>query len=161
MVPNMNSQTRNSTKPVEEAGGTLLGTSWNALLPGNSPDLEDRGILPANQGRGFRPGTCTRENATAFTDDMYEGPQRNEQAVAAAIDLEDAYNRVQFKLLMDMLMQYGVCLTLIRWIAGALLERTVVMQLGNCSSSAHNEPTTRITTLGDPLQYLRQRPSRS
>ena len=124
-------------------------------------DLEDRGILPANQVRGSRPGTCTWKNATAFTDGVYEGSQRNEQAVAVAIDLEDAYNRVQFKLLIDMLMQYGVCLTLTRWIAGALLERTVVIQLGNCSSSAYNEPTTRITALGDPLQCLCQRPSRS
>ena len=45
--------------------------------------------------------------------------------MAVAIDLEDAYNRVQFKLLMDLLIQYGVSLTLTRWIAGALLERTV------------------------------------
>ena len=56
---------------------------------------------------------------------MYEGSQWNEQTVAVTINLEDAYNRVQFKLLMDLLMQYGVCLTLTRWIAGALLERTV------------------------------------
>ena len=56
---------------------------------------------------------------------MYKGFQRKEQTVAVAIDLEDACNRVQFKLWMDMLMQYGVCLTLTRWIAGALLERTV------------------------------------
>ena len=33
---------------------------------------------------------------------MYEGFQRKEQAVAVAIDLGDAYYRVQFKLLMDL-----------------------------------------------------------
>ena len=48
-----------------------------------------------------------------------------------AVDLEDAYNKVQFKLLMDLLIQYGVSLTLIRSVAETLLERTVVMQLGN------------------------------
>ena len=47
--------------------------------------------------------------------------------MAVAIDLEDAYNRVQFKLLMDLVMQYGASLTLTRRIAGALLERTVVV----------------------------------
>ena len=57
--------------------------------------------------------------------------------MAVTIDLEDAYNRVQFKLLMDLVMQHGVSLTLTRWIAGALLERTVVMQLGNWSSALH------------------------
>ena len=54
-----------------------------------------------------------------------------------AVDLEDAYNKVQFKLLMDLLIQYGVSLTLTRWVAGALLERTVVMQLGNWNSAPH------------------------
>ena len=57
--------------------------------------------------------------------------------MAVAVGLKDAYNRVQFKLLMDLLMQYGVSLTLTRWIAGALLERTMVMQLGNWSSAPH------------------------
>ena len=52
------------------------------------------------------------------------------------IDFKDAYNRVQFKLL-DLRIQYGVSLTLTRWVAGALLERTVVMQLGNWSSAPH------------------------
>ena len=36
---------------------------------------------------------------------------------------------------MDLLTQYGVSLTLTRWVAGALLKRTVVMQLGNWSSA--------------------------
>ena len=68
---------------------------------------------------------------------MYEGFQRKEQTVAVAVDHEDAYNNVQFKLLVDLLIQYGVSLTLTRWVAGALLERTVVMQLGNWSSAPH------------------------
>ena len=92
---------------------------------------------------------------------MYGGFQRKEQTVVVAIDLEDAYNRVQFKLLMDLLIQYGVSLTLTRWAAGALLERMVVMQLGNCSSSAHNRPATRITALAGPLQSLHQMSGRS
>ena len=59
-----------------------------------------------------------------------------EPAVAVAISHDDAHNRVQFQLLMDLFMQYGVSLTLTRWIAEALLERTVVMQFGNWSSAA-------------------------
>ena len=64
--------------------------------------------------------------------------------LAVAIDLEDAYNRVQFKLLMDLLIQYGASLTLTRWAAGALLESTVVMQLGNWRSAPHQ------LTMGPP-----------
>ena len=105
-------------------------------------DLEDRMILPANRegGGGVRPGKCTWENVAAYAYDVYEGFQRKEQAVAVAIDLEDAYYRVQFKLLMDLLIQYGVNLTLIWWVAGALLERTVVTQLGNCQRPGRSEP---------------------
>ena len=57
-------------------------------------------------GQGFRPGKCTWENVAAFAHSVYKKLQRKEQTVAVAIDLQDAYNRVQFKLLMDLLMQY-------------------------------------------------------
>ena len=73
-------------------------------------DLEDRKVFPANQG-GFRPGKCAWENAAAFAYDVYEKSQRKEQTLAVAIDLVDAYNMVQFKLLIDLLVQYGVSLT--------------------------------------------------
>ena len=56
--------------------------------------------------------------------------------MAVANDLEDTHNRVQFNLLMNLLIQYG-SLTLTQWVAGALMVRTVVMQLGNWSSAPH------------------------
>ena len=43
----------------------------------------------------------------------------------------------QFTLLIDLLVKHGVSLTLTLWIAGALLERTVIMQLENWSSAPH------------------------
>ena len=55
--------------------------------------------------------------------------------VSVLEDLEDAYNRVQFKLLMELLRQYGVSLTLTRWLAAALQERKVAMRLGNWIST--------------------------
>ena len=60
---------------------------------------------------------CCQENVAAFAYDVYEGCQRKEQTAPVEIDLEDAYNRVHFKLLMELLMQYGVSLTLTRWTA--------------------------------------------
>ena len=83
---------------------------------------------------------------------MYEGFQRKEQTLAVAIDLEDAYNRVQLKLLTDLLVQYGVSLTLTWWIAGELLKRTVVMQLGNLSSDTHQ--LTMGLPQGSPLSPI-------
>ena len=38
--------------------------------------------------------------------------QRKEQTLAVGGNLEDAYSRVQFKQLMELLVQYGVSLTL-------------------------------------------------
>ena len=97
-------------------------SSRNASLPGNSPETSRTETLPANQG-GFRLGKCTLENAAAFAYDVYEGFQRKEHTLAVAIDLEDAYNRVQFNLLMYLLVQYEVSLIQTRWMAGALLGR--------------------------------------
>ena len=98
-------------------------------------------------GRSF--AKCMWENAAAFPYDVYVGFQRKEQTVAVAIDLKDAYNKVKFKLLMDLLIEYGVSLTLTRWAAGALLERTVVMQLVNWSSAPHQ--LTMGLPQGSPL----------
>ena len=94
--------------------------------------LEDREILPANQG------SSDQENAATSTYDvLYEDSKRRNSDCSNK-------SRVQFKLLMDLLMQYRVGLTLTWWVAGALLERTVVMQLGNCNSQWANHKDHRF-----------------
>ena len=97
-------------------------------------DLERRNVLPLDLG-GYRAGKNTWENAARFAYDVYEGFQRKEQTLAVAVDLEAAYNRVQFKLLMELLVQYGVSLTLTEWLAAALQERKVATRLGNWIST--------------------------
>ena len=105
-------------------------------------------MVPPNQG-GYRAGKFTWENAARFAYDVYEGFQRKEQTLAVAVDLEDAYNRVQFKLLMELLRQYGVSLTLTRWLAAALQERKVAMRLGNWISTP--QQLTMGLPQGSPL----------
>ena len=85
-------------------------------------------VLPPNQG-GYRAGKTTWEN-----------------------DLEDAYNRVQFKLLMELLEQYGVSLILTRWLAAALQERKVAMRLGNWISAP--KKLTMGLPQGSPLSQV-------
>ena len=114
-------------------------------------DLERRNVLPPpppNQG-GYRAGKSTWENAARFAYDVYERFQRKEQTLAVAVDLEDAHNRVQFKLLMELLRQYGVSLTLTRWLAAALQERKVAMRLGNWISTP--QQLTMGLPQGSPL----------
>ena len=60
---------------------------------------------------------------------------RGKQTVATVIDVEDTYNRMQFKELVELLVQYGISLTLTRWLAAELQERKVAMRLGNWIST--------------------------
>ena len=66
-----------------------------------------------SQTRKVHAGKCSR---ICIRIHKYEGFQWKEQTGAGAIDFEDAYNRVKFKLAMDLLMEYGVSLTLTQWI---------------------------------------------
>ena len=84
-------------------------------------DLEKRNILPPNQG-WYRTGKATWENPARFTYNVLEGFQRKEKTLAVTVDLEDAYNRAQFILRMELPVQYGVGLTLKKWRAVALEE---------------------------------------
>ena len=92
-------------------------------------DLERRKVLLPNQ-EGYRAWKPTRETTARVAYDGYEGFQMKQQTLAMAVDLEDAYNRLQFKLLLEILVQYGGSLTLTRWLAVALMERNSAMRLG-------------------------------
>ena len=109
-------------------------------------DQERIDVLPSNQ-RGHRAGKAPCENAARFAYDFYERIQRKEQTLTTAINLEDAYNRVQFKLLMELLVQYGGSLMLTRRLAAALQERKVTMWLGNWISMP------KQLTMGLPQAY--------
>ena len=82
------------------------------------------------QSRKIHLGKCSQIRIRC----LWRIPEK-EQTLAVEVDLEDAYNRVQFKLLMELLRQYGVSLTLTRWLAAAPQERKVAMRLGNWIST--------------------------
>ena len=73
-----------------------------------------------NSGHGGRSGRCVQESAA-----------------------------LQFKLLMELLWQYGVSLTLTRWLAAALQERKAAMRLGNWISTP--QQLTMGLSQGSPL----------
>ena len=93
-------------------------------------DLEERKVLPATLG-SYRKGKDTWANAAIFAYDTYEGFQRKEDTIAIALDLEDAYNRVCFKKLMEQLVKADVNPYIIQWIARTLVKRTVALRLGD------------------------------
>ena len=78
------------------------------------------------------------ENPARFAYDVCDAFQRKEQTLAAVIDLEDEHSRVQFKLLLELLVQYGVSWTLTRWLVAPLQERKVDNGLEARSPSPNN-----------------------
>ena len=89
-------------------------------------DLERRNVLPPKQG-GYRKRRKKKKNPLGKTQP--DSHTMSTMSLAVVVDLEDAYNRVQFKL------QFGVSLILTRWLTAELRERTVSMRLGNWIST--------------------------
>ena len=61
-------------------------------------ELEEKNLLPPTLG-SYRKGKDTWVNAAVLASDVYDGFERGEETVVVALDLEDAYNRVQYKIL--------------------------------------------------------------
>ena len=60
--------------------------------------LEEDNLLPATLG-SYRRGKDTWANATVLGSDVYDAFERKEETLVVALYLEDAYNRVDFKIL--------------------------------------------------------------
>ena len=95
--------------------------------------LETEGVLPNGLG-SYRPGRETAVNAAVLAYDVYEGFQQKKESLVAAIDLEDAYNRVNYKRLIEKLVEFGVDIWFVRWIAAALMTRKVALRMGKWTS---------------------------
>ena len=91
--------------------------------------LERERLLPDGLG-SYRPGRDTCVNTATLAQDVFEGFQEKKETIIAAIDLEDAYNRVSYDTLMDTLLELDLDPWLLRWIAEALLKRKVALRSG-------------------------------
>ena len=122
-------------------------------------DLEDNESLPSTLG-SYRRGKETWMNAAVLASDIYDGFERGEETLVVALDLEDAYNRVRYDVLLRTMVRMGVRPQLIIWIGEALLKRSVALRIGTWTSER------RTITPGLPkgsalspcaLQYLHSR----
>ena len=111
-------------------------------------DLENKNLLPPTLG-SYRKKKDIWANAAIFAYDTYEAFQQKEDTVAVALDLEDAYNRVTYERLMQILEDSGINSYMINWLASALMQRTVALRLGTWTS----DPVTITPGLpqGSPL----------
>ena len=98
-------------------------------------ELEDKDLLPSTLG-SYRKGKDTWMNAAVLASDVYDGFERGEETVVVALDLEDAYNRVQYDILMRTLVNMKITPALIMWVGAAMLKRKVAMRLGAWASEA-------------------------
>ena len=93
-------------------------------------DLEDNESLPSTLG-SYRRGKETWMNAAVLASDIYDGFERGEETLVVALDLEDAYNRVRYDVLLRTMVRMGVRPQLIIWIGEALLKRSVALRISN------------------------------
>ena len=98
-------------------------------------ELEDKDLLPSTLG-SYRKGKDTWMNAAVLASDVYDGFERGEETVVVVLDLEDAYNRVQYDILMRTLVNMKITPALIMWVGAAMLKRKVAMRLGAWASEA-------------------------
>merc|ERR1712121_389197 len=92
-------------------------------------ELEAKELLPPTLG-SYRRGKETWMNAAVLALDVYDGFERKEETIVIALDLEDAYNRVQFDVLMRTLARMEVSPHLVMWAGVALLSRKVALRVG-------------------------------
>ena len=73
-------------------------------------------------------------NAAVLASDVYDAFERKEETLVIALDLEDAYNRVDYKILMRTMVNMKINPYVILWIGAALLKRKVALRVGPWSS---------------------------
>ena len=114
--------------------GKLLEKVVARLL---AEELEAKGLLPPTLG-SYRRGKETWMNAAVLASDVYDGFEKKEETIVIALDLEDAYNRVQYDVLMRTLARMKVSPLLVMWTGAALLKRKVALRVGSWSSEVHS-----------------------
>ena len=137
---------------------TPLGTSWNTLLPGNSPETSSTGryslqIMKRQMGKCscickwsvWRISEEKTNSGCGIQSQLYlqQSPVQAADEPVYAIWNQPTTDPV------DCSSSPGKNSGYAAW------------KLKLCSSSAHNGPTTRITTLASPFQCIHQRPGRS
>ena len=112
---------------MQDTAGKLLEKIVARKL---SIELEEKGLLPSTLG-SYRRGKDTWANAAVLASDVYDGFERGEETLVVALDLEDAFNRIVFKILLRTLINMDINPVLITWIGTAMLKRKVALRLGS------------------------------
>ena len=102
-----------------------------------SSQLESKKLLP-NGFVSYRPGHDSTINASVMAYDIYRGFQNKEETVIAAIDLEDAYKRVDYEERVHKMMDTELDPFLVRWVASTMLPRKFALKCKIWTSDPQN-----------------------
>ena len=104
--------------------------------------VEYTNILPTSQS-GFRKGRCTIDSLADLTLNVEESFSKNNDLVAAFLDISSAFDNVNISILLQKLADIGCPINLTKFIKHITYERTVV-------TSIVGETTSLITCKGVP-----------
>ena len=90
--------------------------------------LEEFSLLSSTIG-SYRSGKDTLANAAVLASEVFDAFERKEETLVVALDLEDAYNRVDYAILMRTLVNMKIDPYITLWIGKALLKRKVALRI--------------------------------
>ena len=125
-----------------------------------SSQLESKKLLSNGFG-SCRPGHDSTINASVMAYDIYRGFQNKEETVIAAIDLEDAYKRVDYEERVHKMMDTELDPFLVRWVASTMLPRKFALKCEIWTSDPQLEYLSRsptwVISVACTVQYLHYR----
>lgn len=86
--------------------------------------LEKKNLLPETV-EGYRPNWETSENVAVAAFETCEAFQRKEETLMVVLDIENAYNRVQYSMLLLIMLEMGIEMWVIKWTGSAEFSRII------------------------------------
>ena len=90
--------------------------------------LEEDSLLSSTLG-SYRSGKDIWANAAVLASEVFDAFERKEETLVVALDLEDAYNRVDYAILMRTLVNMKIDPYIMLWIGKTLLKRKVALRI--------------------------------
>lgn len=147
--PNRNPQAPGSLRPIAMIS-CVCKTFHNILNKRLEWYIEKNNLLSCKT-TGFRKHRSTLDNLTNLVSTIQTGFSHNQMCIAVFIDIDNAYNNVDIKSLVNIMQHLGVSSLICRYLWNFLKERCLRMQVDSVSSCRY---TCRGLAQGDPLSPL-------
>lgn len=113
--------------------------------------VESRGLL-SHKSTGFRRSKSCLDNLTTLTSDIQISFSKKEQVVAYFMDIDSAYNNINVKSMINILLNLGIGRNICKYLWNFLSERHCNINLVDGTNMVRH--TNRGLAQGDPLSPL-------